>query len=242
LPVSQFLIRIQEFCATTTAWVIKMMTDNQGLLTRITTSLQYPTPFPNLTLLPNWDITHEIAQSLRKLSHPPSLLHVKGHQDDDTQYCDLPLDAQLNVDADTEAGYYQSMYPAQRRVIPCMPSNAVQLHISGDVICSHVKSKIRAAFIAPAYLQHAEKRFQWSTLIYQSVDWQVYTRAISQFRTRRIQITKLCNKLLTTAHWAHRYNSLTTKHCLHCSHIEDRDHIIKCTFAPCQTWRNSLLS
>jgi DUF1365 family protein len=75
------------------------------------TSLQYATPFPNFTLLPDWDLTHEIAESLQFLSKPSLLLHIKGHQDDHKDYSQLSLKAQLNVDADTEARYHQCTYP-----------------------------------------------------------------------------------------------------------------------------------
>jgi uncharacterized ferritin-like protein (DUF455 family) len=44
----------------------------------------------------------------------PTLQHVKGHQDLNTEYAALSLEAQLNVDADAEAGFFQCAYPAQR--------------------------------------------------------------------------------------------------------------------------------
>jgi hypothetical protein len=108
-----------------------MMTDNKDLLTRLETSLPYIEPFPNIMLISDWDITHEIVHSLRQLQTPPTLNHVKGHQDNLLPYCAVPLDAQLNVDADAEAGYYQCMYPGKRPFIPRLPSNHVQLHLSG---------------------------------------------------------------------------------------------------------------
>jgi hypothetical protein len=91
-----------------------MMTDNNGLLTRIKTSLPYLKPFPNITLIADWDVTNEIVRSLCQLPTPPILEHVKGHQDDHLPYLTLPnIEAQLNVDAGAKAGYYQCMFPAQ---------------------------------------------------------------------------------------------------------------------------------
>jgi hypothetical protein len=60
LSVSRFLVRIQEFCNQQPQWQIQVMTDNQGLLTRIETSLPYVDPFPNSTLQADWDVTNEI--------------------------------------------------------------------------------------------------------------------------------------------------------------------------------------
>jgi hypothetical protein len=112
LSVSRFLYRLHLFCGIEPSWRIQLMTDNLGLLTRLEKSIQHPEPFPNLTLLSDWDVTHEIVQTLQAMQIQPSLEHVLGHQDDHTPYDDLPLDAQLNVDADEEAGFYQQSYPA----------------------------------------------------------------------------------------------------------------------------------
>jgi hypothetical protein len=119
---NRFLVRLCEFCLITPSWSIQMMTDNQGLLTRIETSLPHSGPLPNITLLSDWDLTHKISQSLRTFQCEPTLQHVKGHQDLHTAYAALPLDAQLNVDADSAAGAYQCMYPALRPLIPRLPS------------------------------------------------------------------------------------------------------------------------
>jgi hypothetical protein len=53
---------------------------------------------------------------------------------------------------------------------------------------------------------------------------------------------KLCNDLLLTAQWMDWYDSLTTENCLHCGEIKNRDHVITCSFKPCQIWWNSLLT
>jgi hypothetical protein len=82
-----------------------MMTDNQGLITCLAASLPHFDPFPNLTHASDWDVTHEIACGLRSLTTINILQHVKGHQDNHMTYTSLPLEAQMNVDADAEAGF-----------------------------------------------------------------------------------------------------------------------------------------
>jgi hypothetical protein len=134
-----------------------MLTDNQWLLTRVESSLPYPKLFPDLALLSDWDVTHKISQSLWTLECPPTLRHVKGHQDTTTPYAKLSLEAQLNVDADTKAGFFQCMYPSQCLLIPHLPSNSVQLHIAGKVICARLKQRIRKAATFPQYLAYNEK-------------------------------------------------------------------------------------
>ena len=59
--------------------------------------------------------------------------------------------------------------------------------------------RIREAFTVPAYITYLQKRFQWTPECTDMIDWLAYTQAIGRFKTRRIQITKLCNDLLPTA-------------------------------------------
>jgi hypothetical protein len=242
LSVSRFLVRLCAFCSVQPNWHIQMLTDNKGLLTRLESSLPFPEPFPNLTLLSDWDVTHEISNSLRTLVNVPQLCHVKGHQDSNQAYASLPLDAQLNVDADAAAGSFQCMYPAQRPVVPRLPSNPVQLHIAGKVVCARLKQRIKEAATVPRYHEYVEKRFKWTPSITATVDWSAYTQAIARFSKQRTQVTKLCNDLLPTARWVHRYDSLTTEHCIHCGEPEDRDHILQCSHDTRRKWRASLLS
>jgi hypothetical protein len=79
LSVSRFLYRLHAFCGIEPSWHIQLMTDNLRLLTRLEKSLPYPEPFPNLTLLPDCDVTNEVVQTLQVMQIQPSLEHVKGH-------------------------------------------------------------------------------------------------------------------------------------------------------------------
>jgi hypothetical protein len=166
-----------------------MLTDNAGLLTSIKSSLPYPEPFPNLALASDWDVTHQISTSLRTMAKIPILQHVKGHQDSHTDYRDLSLEAQLNVDADAEAGFYQSTYPAQRPLIPRPPTNHVQFQIAGKIICAKLKTSIREASTVSTYLKYTATRFKWCPSVADTVDWEAYTQTIGRFRMQRIQIT-----------------------------------------------------
>jgi hypothetical protein len=192
-------------------------------------------PFPNLTIQANWETTNEIIHSIRQLGTTP-------FQDGSIPYEALPLNAQLNVNADEEAGIYQHTYPAQHPWIPCLLSNLAQLHINGKVIPSKLKKWICEAFTDPPYLAYLQDQFQWTAQCTETVGWTACTQAIRQFSTWHIQIiklctTKLCNDLLLpTTRWANMYDALTTDHCLHCGEPEDQDHMLLCTYAPHCLW------
>ena len=60
----------------------------------------------------------------------PSFNHVKGHQDEDRDFNELSLPAQLNVEADCLAGHQSTTtLPA-----PVSPINHVQFRIRGKLI------------------------------------------------------------------------------------------------------------
>jgi hypothetical protein len=118
-----------EYCHKTKAGPFWFITNNQGLIGHIMTSLAYEAPYPNSTLSADWDVVNEIVTTLQKMPIQHSFLHGKGHQDETTEYADLPLDAKLNVDADAEAGKYRHNYPEPRPRVPWLPSNPAQLHI-----------------------------------------------------------------------------------------------------------------
>eukprot|EP00523_Entomoneis_sp_CCMP467_P017012 CAMPEP_0168772580 /NCGR_PEP_ID=MMETSP0725-20121227/4029_1 /TAXON_ID=265536 /ORGANISM="Amphiprora sp., Strain CCMP467" /LENGTH=181 /DNA_ID=CAMNT_0008822101 /DNA_START=478 /DNA_END=1023 /DNA_ORIENTATION=- len=81
--------------------------DGQAMIKSLAEMRQWPYYYPNATLAPDWDVLQAIKRCLEQLDSSTMLTQVKGHQDDDTNFADLPLQAQLNVKADAAAGAYQ---------------------------------------------------------------------------------------------------------------------------------------
>ena len=110
----RFLLRLAEYCDMPQLYGCTFASDNSGLITRIKESgtVLYPAPF--LSLAPDWDIVNEIEITCEQLQiqHPPTIQHVKGHQDREKEYHELDLISQLNVDADSAAGKFQENFSA----------------------------------------------------------------------------------------------------------------------------------
>ena len=66
----------------------------------------YKEPFSNETLRSKFDVTEQIYNTQVSCKVKPTYVRVKGHQDDNEQYDDLPLEAQLNVDSEKLAGLF----------------------------------------------------------------------------------------------------------------------------------------
>jgi hypothetical protein len=67
LSTVRFLQHIFEYCQETLAGPFQFITDNQGLIRRVMTSLAYDDPYPNSTLAPHWDVVNEIVTTLQKM-------------------------------------------------------------------------------------------------------------------------------------------------------------------------------
>ena len=83
---------------------IVFISDNAELIRRMNAHKYYKEPFPNETLLSECDVTEQIYSTQVSCKVKPTYVRVKGHQDDNEQYDDLPLEAQLNVDSEKLAG------------------------------------------------------------------------------------------------------------------------------------------
>ncbi len=72
LSAARFLQHLFEYCHETRAGPFQFITDNQGLIRRVMTSLAYDAPYPNSTLDADWDVVNEIVTTLQTRS----LIHL----------------------------------------------------------------------------------------------------------------------------------------------------------------------
>jgi hypothetical protein len=95
-----FLKRICLFCDhLDTLPLRKMYCDNLGLIKKVTYFFKYRLVSIKCALHSEYDIVYQVFL-LCEYQSAPVILHVKGHQDSKIAYANLPLPAQLNVDAD----------------------------------------------------------------------------------------------------------------------------------------------
>jgi hypothetical protein len=106
------------FCGADPNVTIQLSYAKTPLLGRLTTAMKYNSCFPNASLEPEWDIVSSIITTLQPLLCVILFPHVLGHQDDKIPYDSLPLESQLNCDADSKADYYQSLFESYRPTVP----------------------------------------------------------------------------------------------------------------------------
>ena len=98
-----------------------------------------------------------------------SLQYVAGHQDREKSFHELPLDAQLNVEADAlaTAAYNTSACPPRH----LFPACGAQLILHSNSIQAHYKTEILRAEYLPAILSYYKERRNWSTAIMDLMNW-----------------------------------------------------------------------
>ena len=102
----------------------------------------------------------------------PFFRHVNGHQDDKSTYRNLPLEAQLNVDADHEAGAYYQMNLDDDTPVRLIPGTCANLTINGSTISSGgYKQAIRTASTAPPLMEKIQERNGWTTYDMTLIHW-----------------------------------------------------------------------
>ncbi len=177
LSMVRFLLHLFSFCDAHQTWQTQLSTDNQPLLQRIIEYQQYKTYFPSATSSADWDVVQAISTTCAKLHIVPFFQHVKGHQDDKTAYGNLPLEAQLNVDADHEAGSYYQMHPDDDTPVWLIPGTCANLTINNNTISSGYKQAIRTASIAPPLMAKIQERDGWTPHDMSRIHWTALGRA-----------------------------------------------------------------
>jgi hypothetical protein len=241
LAARRMLIHLAKYTGTPLRSPFNHYIDNKSVISRQRKAKQQKYPIPNHTLAPDWDVISMLTSSNNEL--PPNETHwVKGHQDLEKDYDLLSLPAQLNCDADFEAGQFQQHNAANRPNAPMLPNTHAQLMISGESIHSHYKSRIREAATVPNYFNYLEGKFDWSTATRTTIDWGAYKQIIRQFHNRQVTLVKHLHEMAPSGHISHRNNHHYPQSCPSCTcDDETNNHILCCPADSRKEWRSKLL-
>jgi len=131
LSVMRFIFWVQSF-VTGTLSESRLHCDNKSM---VASSQEVPAEWkrtPNSTQASDYDVLADIwaTRDLSQTTACPAVLHIKGHHNKKTAYEQLPLPAQLNVDANKLAGDYMAAHPNKDyTVVPMLPTSGVKLHL-----------------------------------------------------------------------------------------------------------------
>ena len=140
LSLLQFSLNLSTYTYQTTPKHLTMFTDCESWVKTIN-AVMWDTFFLNETITSDWDILQNIISSLTQFQHKPKLSHVKGHQDAQALYAQLPLPAQLNIDTDRLTWRYQALPDLRFNIIPAITGCNAYASIMGNTITSNFASE-----------------------------------------------------------------------------------------------------
>ncbi len=175
-----------------------MFCDNLALVNKIVKRIRCTHWYPNETITSDWDIIQAIVSTLQTFPKCPEITHVMGHQDNHTTYDQLPLEAQLNVDADAAATKFQDSYGSRRWQVPRICGNRAQLYLSNKTVTHHYVKNLRHAYSHPLLRAYIGKRNQWSGEVLSTINWPSLGAACNKHHKQRHFVVKLNHDILLT--------------------------------------------
>jgi hypothetical protein len=123
--------------------------DSESLFKRIRRALTRSWVNPSHCLASDFDLESGILKLINTLSISFQYLHVKSHQDDDTEIHLLPWAAQMNVQADSLATDFLDNYAEPSKLVPFIPASQASLSIHGETITRRFATRLRQADNSP---------------------------------------------------------------------------------------------
>lgn len=246
LSILRFLIRLAEwFTVMFELWTGVIGTDSQSMLDRLfkkqsPSQSDHPRLFAELDpLLPEWDLLVSKIQILLRLLPDVSVLYVKVHQDERRPVEQLPLMAQLNVEADALATQYRQQHGMHMPLVLMSPSAGVHLvTASGTVLTAKYNEGILEKSTSPDLCKYIQEKNNWTDSTMEKANWSAHGKALRSHLHCRVHLSKLLHECLPTPfHQLNKYGG-APRNCLACgSPDQTRDHILRCRVSPRAEWR-----
>ena len=219
---------------------IRHYLDNRAVIQRITACVSVTRPVPNAQLLPEHDVINEIIHTWRQLQVHLAFEWVKGHQDSSQSFTSLPLESQLNCEADREASRVDRYDMNLHDTVTPLPSSPCQLTIQNRSVTNHVKRRVYDAVTIPMLRHHLCKTYDWEPPTYDSIDWKAFTHIIKKYQSQRTTLVKHLHDISPTGNIAHRNDHHLPATCPSCNcPSEDNRHVIVCPHPTRSEWRDA---
>ena len=201
--------------------------------------------YPNTTLEAEWDCLAQILETTKELgSVAPSLAHIKGHQDKNTQYEELPLLAPLNCDADCYANTFLCNHPnIDHKPVHQFPAGECILHLHTGTITRDIKHETCQTRTLPAFKAYMIWRNYWhEETTFDMVDWTAHGHTLTRHEKHRATLVKFLHHILPLGNQVNKYDPKYSASCPLCNHEkETMEHFWKCPARSRLAWRQQFL-
>ena len=173
-----------------------------------------------------WEMTQQTLKNTKCKIH---WTWIKGHQDRDTKYEDLPFEAQLNVQVNdlAEAAHKQlSIAPPYRTLdlpITVYINNQVASH-------SNMRRSIQNAAHSDDLIEYMSQKYKWTTQTKRTIDWDLFAYCYSKKQIHDMtNIIKYIHGWQFTKEKENQQNPNASSTCpIGCGEVETQLHFLTC--------------
>ncbi|KAL7545317.1 hypothetical protein ACHAWF_008670 [Thalassiosira exigua] len=207
---------------------IDLWCDNKGVIDVLTSENEY-----GLTDLDaaESDLVKSALLILKRLPKV-TLQHVKGHQEDDVRYEDLPFEAQLNVDCDEQAKLCVSNTTHDGTRPPPLEGSRAMLYLGPNMVTTEMEDQIQYRAHEEALRTYVINKFEWTPELHACVNWRALGTAKNRLKMNdNIRISKLLHNWLNVGRQKKKIEQIIHDGKCPCCGTEDEDqeHLYKCT-------------
>jgi hypothetical protein len=220
--------------------ILKFYCDSESLIKRIESKRNQSWTNPTSCLASDYDLESGIIQLITELPITTRFIHVKSHQDKDTEVHLLPWEAQMNVTADHLATDYLENYADPSKIVPFIKPAQANLTIQGATVTRRFANKLRMAASSPDLQNRMITRNNWSTQIFKSIHWDAPGKALMTLEhSTQIFLTKFVHEHLPTRKHMKKIGETDSDKCPSCLHTQETAwHMLKCENR--EEWRGKL--
>ena len=148
----------------------------------------------------------------------------------------------MNVDTDQLATYELKEFGRIYHAIPFDPSCSVALSIEGRTVTRDIERSIQETVFLSPLRSYICNRFNWSTEIFDTIEWEPFSQVYSHFPRSRKFFYQFGWKKLPTGARLHSRESQYDDRCPLCECADESDdHLFRCSHADRKQWRESLV-
>ena len=185
-----------------------------------------------------WILPRRIPQQEILQDFQESFEHIKGHQDKESPYEELPLLAQLNCNAVYYASTFLRINPSEASTsVHQFPAGECVLQLTAGTITQDIKQEMTEAQTLLALKAHIPRvENWWHESVFNTVDWHAHGSALHRHGKHRTTLIKFIHRILPLGKHVHRYDPKYPKHCPSCNaDVEDKQHFWRCSAPTKQT-------
>ena len=160
----------------------------------------------------NVDVISLIKDLSKELGRPMKIDWVKGHQDDNKPYDELPRDAQLNIDVDKLATEYRDSKQSQTKpLLEHCPLTQVSIRINGILYPGNISDILRYHVNGSALRTYLGEARQWSQETMMKIDWHPFALHFKKLKSpQQVQHMKFIYDLQPLGHRRHKIAPVKT--------------------------------